>query len=437
MRSLADPDPYLPSHGSLAYDVQHYDIDLEYTPRTNQLDGKARLTIVLREPSRRIVLDLAHLAVRRARVGDTDVGYTQRGARCTLDLGRETPAETLLDVRIDYRGRPRTLRKRHFGEAGWEELADGVIVASQPHGAPTWFPCNDRASSKSTYDIAVRAPAEYTVACSGQETDVVRRGAKRTWRFAQRAPMAPYLATVQIGRYDIVDQAARVPMRVLRPRGIPADAFARTFGRQPEMLACFEVAYGPYPFDDYTAVITDDVLEIPLESQSLSTFGRNHAVPGWEQERLIAHELSHQWFGNAVTVASWRDIWLHEGFACYSEWLWSEAAGGPSIDDHADHQHARLSALPQDLLLADPGPADMFDDRVYKRGALLLVALRRTIGADAMRQVLHAWVAEHLGGTVARGDFERVVERVVGQAFSALFAAWLDRRPLPPLPPRG
>ena len=86
--------------------------------------------------------------------------------------------------------------------------------------------------------------------------------------------------------------------------------------------------------------------------------------------------------GNAVTIRSWKDIWLHEGFACYAEWLWSEASGRDSVDAWAEHYWQRLTDLPQDLLLADPSPQLMFDDRVYTRGALTLHALRRTVGDD-------------------------------------------------------
>ncbi|WP_341856826.1 M1 family aminopeptidase [Brachybacterium sp. GPGPB12] len=203
--------------------------------------------------------------------------------------------------------------------------------------------------------------------------------------------------------------------------------------------------YGPYPFPSYTAVITEDELEIPLESQALSTFGRNHLAEDWEAERLTAHELSHQWFGNAVTLKRWQDIWSHEGFACYSEWLWAEETGRSTLEDEARRHHAALAESPEDLLVADPGPELMFDDRLYKRGALALHALRRRVGDETFFPLIRSWLAQNLGGSVTTEMFEEHAARESGEDLTDLFAAWLhDEEPRtcpisPPLdsPPIG
>jgi aminopeptidase N len=189
------------------------------------------------------------------------------------------------------------------------------------------------------------------------------------------------------------DLSRVVPMRTLTPSDVD-DGFEAAFGRQPEMMSAFIGWFGPYPFDGYTAVVTADDLEIPLESQTLSTFGRNFCREDWHAVRLVAHEMAHQWFGNALTLRRWQDIWLHEGFACYAEWLWSEASGAETADHWARHHHERLADLDQDLVLGDPGPELMFDDRVYKRGALTLHALRLTVGDEAFFALLKDWVAE-------------------------------------------
>ena len=183
-------------------------------------------------------------------------------------------------------------------------------------------------------------------------------------------------------------------------------------------------------------MITDDELEIPLESQSLSTFGRNFASADWDAVRLVAHELAHQWFGNAVTLREWKDIWLHEGFACYAEWLWSEESGGDSGRRRRPGHHAKLADLDQDLLLADPGPALMFDDRVYKRGALHppRPAHRRSATTTSSRSCGPG--SSRFGGGNAddgrlRGAGRRDQRR---RRWTDLFDAWLRSTDLPPLP---
>ena len=107
---------------------------------------------------------------------------------------------------------------------------------------------------------------------------------------------------------------------------------------------------------------------------------------------------------------------MHEGFACYSEWLWSEESGRDSADVKAREHWKRLDDLPQDLLLGDPGPDDMFDDRVYKRGALLLHALRLTMGDDTFFDFLREWVAGHRHGTVGRAELTELAVEVGGSA---------------------
>src|SRR2546429_3619110 len=134
------------------------------------------------------------------------------------------------------------------------------------------------------------------------------------------------------------------------------------------MLAVFENHFGPYPFEAYSVVVTDDELEVPVEAQGLSTFGANHVDGARGAEHLVAHELAHQWFGNSLTVADWRHIWLNEGFSTYAEWLWSESCGDSSAADSAARAWVGLAGLAQDIVLADPGVRRMFDDRVYQRG---------------------------------------------------------------------
>ncbi len=122
------------------------------------------------------------------------------------------------------------------GEAGWEELSDGVIVASQPHGAPSWFPCNDRPSNKASYRIKVAAESAYHVTANGSLVDHRRGASRTTWVFDQAEPMASYLASVQIGRYSRAGARHRTDPRDRGPIAATASRAALALARQPEMM---------------------------------------------------------------------------------------------------------------------------------------------------------------------------------------------------------
>ena len=424
---------YFPHRGDRSYAVSHYDLTLAYDVDSNQLRGKAALTAEAVVELRQLRLDLSGLRVAKVTVDGVAARYVVKPDHLVVAPRRAIKSAEGFRVVVTYSGRPRPVPDGD-DECGWEELADGVLVAGQTNGSPSWFPCNDRPDDKATYRIELTAPNPYHVVANGVCTSQWRSASTTRWVYEQHEPMATYLATVQIGRYVVHPvTASAVPMTAVLPHAQLA-RYERAFGRQPEMLDFFARLFGPYPFAGYTVVVTEDELEIPLEAQGMSTFGSNFLSDDWDSVRLVAHELSHQWFGNAVTASSWRDIWLHEGFACYCEWLWSEESGGRPADARARDHWAKLAAKPQDLLLADPGPDLMFDDRVYKRGALLLHALRLTVGDETFFAMLRTWVERHLYGSVTSVMFESHAERVAGRPLADLFDAWLRQRALPALP---
>jgi len=148
--------------------------------------------------------------------------------------------------------------------------------------------------------------------------------------------------------------------------------------------------------------------------------------------------LAHQWFGNSLTPANWQHIWLNEGFACYAEWLWSEESRGLTADQQVAKAYSRLKGLPQDLMLSDPGPDLMFDDRLYKRGAITLHVLRNHLGDAPFFDLLRTWTKTHRHGSVTTAEFIALASTFSPdeEALRHLFAAWLDSYELPPLPRR-
>jgi aminopeptidase N len=429
-------DSYLPSSGNGGYRALHYELDLDYRVMTNRLAGKAVVTARAVQSLSRFSLDLGQFRVQEVRVDGRRAAFTHRAGKLRIKPDRPVSHGAIFQTEIRYAGTPVPISGR-WGDIGWDELTDGAIVASQPNGAPSWFPCNDRPSDKASFLVTLTAPAAYTVVVTGDLVSRRRGTGTRTWVYERNEPTAPYLMSVQIGRYEMVDlaaggvsQKAAVPPRL---RGL----LAQDFGRHGEIMTAMEGLFGPYPFREYVVVVADDELDDPIEAQGMAVFGRNHLDGRRTHERLVAHELAHQWFGNSLTVADWRHIWLNEGFATYAEWLWSAVSGGPSADALATQWHSRLARLPATIAISNPGVGRMFDPMVYKRGALTLHALRTKMGDPAFFALLRSWVAEHQYGTVTTDDFRSHARRFAPTSVDDLLTAWLDHPPLPALPVFG
>lgn len=427
-------DDYTKHHGSEQYTVEHYDLELKCKLASNLLEGKAVLHIRALVDLDVVRLNLHGLRVLKATCQGKKLAASKRHHRIEVKLPAMLPAGEQVELALRYAGNP-GVDNGMWGEVGWEELTDGVLISGQPTGAATWFPCNDHPSHKSSYRFSITTDAGYRAVANGEQVSYSRAASADTWVYEQREPIASYMATVQIGRYSEIPfdteghlLAYAVPGMDLAVRG--------AFAKQGEMAEVFERHFGPYPYASYKIVVVDDELEIPLEAAGLSIFGRNHLSLDWEAQRLIAHEFSHQWWGNSLTLKRWTDIWLHEGFACFSEWLYSESAGLLSLADRARAAWEKLEQSAQDLVIGAPGPELMFDDRVYKRGALALFALLGEVGAEAFYAMLKEWVATHAHGHVDTAAFLAHAQGFAPGTLdvATLLEPWLYEQALPAFP---
>ncbi len=288
-------DPYLPQSGNRGYLVSRYELDLTYKVIANRLDGRATIIATTTDVRAKYTLDLAQ-AMRVTKValnGRRPSKFTHRNDKLTVTSSQTVPVGAILTFTIQYSGTP-TPRHTMWGEVGWEELDEGSLVASQPNGAPTWFPCDDHPGSKATYRVSITTDAPFHAISNGTLLRKTTKASRTTWVYEQPEPMSTYLASVQIGNYEVRKVASSpVPQFAVHPPRLRAK-FDKDFGRQPQMIEVFTRLFGPYPFSHYTALVTDDDLEIPIESQGMSVFGANFCSGNRHEERLVAHELAHQ-----------------------------------------------------------------------------------------------------------------------------------------------
>jgi aminopeptidase len=211
-------DPYVPERGNEGYAVTRYDLDLDYAVASNHLEGHARIGVAALERLVRFSLDLVQLRASKVTVDGRAARWQQRSGKLVVTPSTPIAAGAEAVVELHYVGNPGPTRSR-WGPVGWEELDDGVLVAAQPSGASTWFPCNDLARQKAPVRLTVTAASAYRVVANGVLRERRPRGSTTTWSYEQAEPTSPYLVTLHVGRYVEHEVAAGpVPIRaVLQP----------------------------------------------------------------------------------------------------------------------------------------------------------------------------------------------------------------------------
>jgi len=425
-------DPYFPGLGNPGYDVAHYTISIEVDESLHEfVTASTVIEAVATADLAAFSIDFAGMTIDSVSVDDDPAVFERVGDEVVITPVAPVPAGEGFTVLVEYHGTPTTSTVDSLGfEAGWITVGNTAYAFAEPNAAHTWFPGNDHPSDKATFTIVAAVPSHlgFTAVANGELVDETRGETTTTFTWEMHDAMATYLAVLAIGPYTRYEQTGPdgVELRDYVPSSY--DEAPASFGRVGEMLTLFSGWFGPYPFDEYGHVI---VYAFPgaMETQTMTLMGAD-AVG----DEVVAHELAHQWFGDSVTPATWRDIWLNEGFATFAEFLWLEEAYGASV---ADSYAASLHGALQTMMLrpiSDPGVAELFGTGVYWRGGLTLYALRSEVGDEVMRSILTTYHERFRYGNAATADFIAVAEELSGRDLGDFFSAWLDEQTLPPLP---
>jgi aminopeptidase N len=455
-------DAYFPYAGNGGYDVQHYDLDVTYTPPapgtplTGQLEGTATIDLVATQDLDRFNLDLRDMEVESLTVnGKPATGITppapaaavegaaywqvqddeQRIWELTVQPRPKLKAGQHVQVVVEYGGtttRPEDIEGALYG---WVTTADGAMVVSEPEGSMTWYPVSDHQTDKATYDFAITVPEGKVAVANGvqskpEETD----DGWTTWYWEAPDEQASYLTTASVGDFDLRDtyrSASGVPIIDAVDANLTPARLATTnasLARQVEMIDFFESRFGPYPFNSFGSIVDDDTVGYALETQTRPVYSRQAS------EGTVAHELAHQWFGNAVSPERWRDIWLNEGWATYASWMWDEADGGATVQEAYNDWYAEEDEGSEywELQIGDPGPLGLFQGPVYDRGAGTLHALRVEIGDEDFFAGTQVWLDRYDDSTGTAEDFQAVFEEVSGEDLDDFFQTWLYDQVKPP-----
>jgi aminopeptidase N len=434
-------DPYFPDLGNPGYDVEHYLVDLSVDPVANTLSGEVTITADATISLSAFDLDLVGLTVDSVAVDSIPATFRRHGAKLEIAPEAVLPSGEEFSVIVSYHGTPDPLSTIGF-PLGWVQTGSLTYVMAEPDAARTWLPSNDYPADKAAFTFRITAPEGNVAAANGTLTQVIAGPEENTFVWEMPQPMATYLATVVVG--DLVRLERPGPGGVLLRDYLPPDLSANLpspLARTGDMMEYFESLFGLYPFAEYGHVVVPGVPGA-LEDQTLCLFGRElltmasgSTSSGVEIEDIVAHELAHQWFGNSVTPTTWKDIWLNEGFATYSQWLWvREDRGAKAFRTEIADAYAYLSSYAH-VPPGSPGSgAQLFDDSVYLRGGLTLYALQAEVGDDKVRRILRTYLDRFALGNASTPDFVAVAEEISGLDLGELFEAWLYAPTLPALP---
>ena len=449
-----------------AYDAVHYALDIVVEPADSSIAGSMTMTARLDNPVREVGLDLDPLLEVSGVSAGTGTAlepaeWARDGGRITITVPAGIGLGDLFRVRVDYGGQPRVAPRPPWdGGFTWARTEDGspwIATSNQMIGADVWWPVKDHVSDKpDSMAIRVTVPEPLFVATNGALRSVERTEPGRTtydWHVS--TPISTYNVALNIAPYVQLDTTLT---------SLSGETFPITFWVLPEdeeegrilfdeiveHVRWFEIEIGPYPFraDKYGVAQTP---HLGMEHQSIIAYGANFsngAMTGgvdWGFDALHHHELSHEWWGNMVTNADWKDMWIHEGFGTYMQALYVEDKQG--IARYHDYMNSfshrmgnRKPVAPRETTTAQ----EIYDGHdIYFKGAWVLHTLRYLIGEDALMLALRrmayptpeAWRASD-GSQVRFADtdeFVAIAEETSGIDLGWFFDVYVHEAELPEL----
>lgn len=416
-------DLVIPSFGNGGYDISHYDLDLTVDPDADTLQAVASMTVTATANLLAFNFDFAGPEVSEVSVDGVPAVFTREENELTINPVSVIPDGSPFNVRVVYGGTPAPLEIPGFPKMGWTRtlVREWIVVHGFPHAL---IPGNATTRDKATYSLRVTAPKPLVVSASGTLTSTIDNGDTSTYVWEIGVPVN--------GVHFVVSNSIRES--VTGPDGLSinnyfgddvSDITKKEFEIIAEVIELFSERFGPYPFDSYGITFV-------AESVGFTGFAiAGGAIIHSPNDRTIAHEIAHQWYGHSVSPAALTDNWLNEGFATYAELLWIEHSdGAAAASEAAEALRANIGSTTRPPAIAET-PLDVRDGTAYVRGGLTLHALRSELGDEDFFEVMRTFSERYRYGAASTADFIAVVEEIGGRNLDEFFDDWLYAVPVP------
>ena len=412
-------------------DVRHVRATVDLDPETRAIEATAALDVAHPDTLRRLALGLDDaLEVVTVRVDGEAVLFWREGDALDVPLDRAVDSSR---VEVVYRGVPAA--GLYADEAAGQTV---VYTDGWPDRTAGWLPAVHHPSDPATFDLTLVVPEALEVIASGRAVLDSLGGGRRHARFVLDEPAPPYTWAFAAGDFTITEQDGPVPIRHAL---LAADAaLAGRLGRTPAVLDALAEMLGPYPYATYATV------QVPMDYAGME----NAAAPFLRAElygvtaegrnpieEVNVHEAVHQWWGDAVVPADWRDLWLSEGAATYLTTEVYARLDGPdagrrfrtlmSREIGPEDAARRLAPATYD----DPG--DVLSPTVYQKGGAVFHLLRLTLGDAVFFGALRQIQVDFADRPLSTDSFRQSLEAASGRDLRPLFDRWVTGEGLPTL----
>ncbi|HEX4823953.1 MAG TPA: M1 family aminopeptidase [Candidatus Polarisedimenticolaceae bacterium] len=411
-------------------DIQHYFLDLEFVPSTQRVQGSVTITgMSLVAGFQHLVLDFAsNMGIVSIFRGATQLTYTRPTNVLDILLDQPFGVGQTFVVKVNYSGVPDATG---FGSISWRKtgsaaIGSAVSTLSEPEGARSWWPCKDRPDDKATVEEWWTVPSTWIATGNGVLIGSGPNGTGKTrYKWKPTDPLTTYLVSVTASVFSTFSQT----YTTLTGGTMPVDYYVypedlakaqASFTPTPSMIAFFAQTFGEYPFVIDKYGMTEFSWGGAMEHTTNTSYGYQLVNGGHNYDSVIAHELSHQWWGDAVSPRTWADVWLNEGFATYCEALWAEHLGG------ADGYKSYMSSLASSNFAGSVyNPSDLFGSTVYDKGAWVQHMLRHLVGDTNFFNAMRDWYAGHDNGASDTATYQATQEARYGSSLAWFFQEWV------------
>jgi hypothetical protein len=413
------------------YDVIGYDIGIEVFPILQALECTTEVEFTSEITGlSEIRLDLVDLVVDSVWDQTGPLTYSQIADSVFVSLSSTMNPGDTTAVNLVYSGTPWNEGAGGFGGFWFQAYVFyhmGVGVYTDPPSlGRVIFPCWDHPADKATFIFRITVPDTLYAVANG---DLIVKednptDATSTYHWHQLQPMSTYLAAFAVSDYAVLqDSTYDWIYYYVYPNDID-DALV-SFQNVNFMMDQFESTYAPYPWDTKFSYVQTPKGDMEHLTE---VYHIAFAINGYNNyDWLLAHEMSHHWWGDCVTEEVWTDVWLSEGFAVYSEAVWAEYYGQAAYDDYIlnDIMIPYLNSGEVFPMTNPTTPAEMWSYTTYQKGGSVLHMLRHVLGDTVFYDSLAEYFNHHRYNTANTDDLRDHVEQFYGEDIDWFFDEWI------------